>query len=350
LRTVVRRPTAADTKNTKNTKTTKTSCLFFLVAFVIFVGFVSRPWAVSAQASAVSPQSTAAKTMAITFDDLPKVQGFVDIKGSRRTTESILKVLKAHNAPAVAFVNEYRLHDGDRVIPERVALLQSWIDAGIPLGNHTYSHPDINTVPLSVYEKDIERGEAIHQRLMKASPLGRGDWRWFRHPFTHTGQTPEVKSGLEKYLAGRGYLVAPFTIENSDYLFSPIYTKATKAGDTALAARARDEYLAYSDRMVEWFETLARDTFGRDVPQILLIHANDLHTDALAELLTRIERRGYRWVTLSDAMKDPAYQTPDEFVGKFGPSWLHRWRVAKKLPSRMPEEPDPPKWVLNFAK
>src|SRR4029079_849913 len=103
----------------------------------------------------------------------------------------------------------------------------------------------------------------------------------------------------------------------------------------ACVRRTRDAYLEYTDRMVEWFETLAREDFGRDIPQILLIHANDLHADALYALLSRLERRGYRWVTLDEAMKDAAYRTPDRFVGTFGPSWLHRWRVAKHLPPRL---------------
>ena len=82
--------------------------------------------------------------MAITFDDLPKSNGVEDIDGARRTTDSILRVLKAHKAPAVAFVNEGKLYDGRAMVAERAALLQSWVDAGMPLGNHTYSHVDIN--------------------------------------------------------------------------------------------------------------------------------------------------------------------------------------------------------------
>ena len=68
--------------------------------------------------------------------------------------------------------------------------------------------------------------------------------------------------------------------------------------------RVRDAYLAYNDTMLDWFETLAKDDFGRDIPQILLIHSNDLHTDVLDALLTKFEQRGYRWVTLAEAMKD----------------------------------------------
>jgi peptidoglycan/xylan/chitin deacetylase (PgdA/CDA1 family) len=285
--------------------------------------------------------------MAITFDDLPKSGGIEDIEGARRTTASILRVLKAHKAPAIAFVNEGKLYTGAEIVPDRVALLQSWVDAGIPLANHTYSHLDINNVTLEKYQDDVVRGERTYTRLQRG--LGITE-RWFRHPFTHTGPTADIKSALNRFLAGRGYRIAPFTIENSDWIFSAAYAKAARAGDEALVGRVRDGYLDYSDTMIGWFETLAKEDFGRDIPQILLIHSNDLHTDALDALLTRIERRGYRWVTLGDAMKDAAYTTPDDFVGPSGPSWLHRWRIAKKLPPRMPDEPDPPQWVIDASK
>jgi peptidoglycan/xylan/chitin deacetylase (PgdA/CDA1 family) len=298
-------------------------------------------------ARAVPHAQSGGKTMAITFDDLPKSNGVDDIAGARRTTESILRVLKAHEAPAVAFVNEGKLYDGPQIVAGRVALLQAWVDAGVPLGNHTYSHIDLNEVPLQKYEDDVVRGERTYTRLMRGR---RGGDRWFRHPYTHTGPTAEIKAGLEKFLEARGYRIAPFTIENSDWIFSAAYAKAKAAGDEAQMTKVRDAYLAYSGTMLEWDETLARDTFGRDIPQILLIHSNELHTDALDALLTSIERRGYRWVTLAEAMQDEAHATPDEFVGTSGPSWLHRWRVAKKLPSRMREEPDPPRWVVVAAR
>jgi DUF1680 family protein/peptidoglycan/xylan/chitin deacetylase (PgdA/CDA1 family) len=287
------------------------------------------------------------KVMAITFDDLPKSSGVEDVAGARRTTDSILRVLKTHNAPAIGFVNEGKLYTGAQTVADRVALLQSWVDAGITLANHTFSHIDINNVTLDKYQDDVVRGERTYTRLQRGTGITE---RWFRHPFTHTGPTAEIKAGLDRFLAGRGYRIAPFTIENSDWIFSAAYAKARKTGDEALATRVRDAYLAYDDTMLDWFETLAREDFGRDIPQILLIHSNDLHTDALDALLTRVEQRGYRFVTLGDAMKDAAYATPDEFIGTYGPSWLHRWRVAKKLPPRMKDEPDPPQWVIDLSK
>ena len=294
--------------------------------------------------SPVSAQSQ--KTIALTFDDLPKAHGFDDIDGLRRTTDSILKVVRMHHAPAVAFVNEQKLYEGSLLIPERVDELRKWADAGVILGNHTYSHIDINEVPLQRYQEDVIEGEKTYTRLMR----GHSTEKWFRHPFTHTGPTADIKADLNMFLETRGYRVAPFTIENSDWLFSNAYAKAKQARDEAQCARLRDEYLSYTDRMFDWFEPLARDDFGRDIPQILLVHANELHSDVLDVLLTRIEKRGYQFVTLTQAMRDPAYATPDDYVGRFGPSWLHRWRVAKQMPWRMAGEPDPPKWVMDAAK
>lgn len=285
------------------------------------------------------------KTMALTFDDLPKAHGSDDIEGLRKTTDSILRVLKAHHAPAVAFVNEDKLYEGYHLIPERVDELRKWVNAGVILGNHTYSHVDVNDVPLKTYENNIIKGEKTYTRLMR----GHSTEKWFRHPYTHTGPTAEIKNALNKFLATRGYRIAPFTIENGDWIFSAAYEKARQAGDEAQAKRIRDEYLSYNAKMLDWFESLAKDDFGRDIPQILLIHSNALHADALDGLLAGIEKRGYRFVTLSEAMKDPAYASPEEYVGKFGPSWLHRWRVAKQMPWKMADEPDPPKWVVDAA-
>jgi hypothetical protein len=141
--------------------------------------------------------------------------------------------------------------------------------------------------------------------------------------------------------------VAPFTIEAADYAFAAVYERALIAGEQARADETMAAYLAHQDNMVAFAEALAMDTFGRDIPQILLGHVNRLNADAMPELVRRLRARGYIFVTLDSAIDDEAYDTPDRFVGRFGPSWLHRWRVALGLPSRMAAEPDPPGWVMK---
>jgi hypothetical protein len=131
-------------------------------------------------------------------------------------------------------------------------------------------------------------------------------------------------------------------------MFAAIYRRAALAGDQALADRVAGAYVAHTLAMLDFYEPLTVETVGRPVPQILLIHVNDINAVALATLLGRLKSRGYGFVTLSEALRDPAYRLPDDYVGRVGPSWLHRWRVAKGMPSRLTDEPDPPKWVLDL--
>jgi hypothetical protein len=114
--------------------------------------------------------------------------------------------------------------------------------------------------------------------------------------------------------------------------------------------RLRKSYLDYNDGQFEFMERLSAEMFGREISQILLIHANDINADCLDEMLKRLEKRGYRFVTLDQALEDKAYQTKDDYIGLHGPSWLHRWTVSLGLKMKLDQEPDPPKWVMEMFK
>src|SRR2546425_5329233 len=77
--------------------------------------------------SAVPQPPAHPRTMALTFDDLPyvEVDERHDLAAAQRGTASILQALTARKAPAVAFVNEGKLHVDGGVEP-RTALLQQW--------------------------------------------------------------------------------------------------------------------------------------------------------------------------------------------------------------------------------
>jgi peptidoglycan/xylan/chitin deacetylase (PgdA/CDA1 family) len=291
-----------------------------------------------------APPLPAGRTIALTFDDLPLAPDADDLATVRRVEEALIGVLSARRVPAIGFVNESKLHVRGEV-DARIAVLDRWLDAGLALGNHTFSHPSLRDTPLAAYEDDVIHGEVILRQLLARH--GGSPALYFRHPFTATGPTAEVKSAFEGFLRARGYAIAPFTIEDADYIFNLLYLNARIRKDVGQAARIRAAYLDHQDTMMTFFEGLSRDTLGREIPQILLIHANEINADSLGAILDRLAARGYTFVSLDEALRDKAYQTPDRFVGRFGPSWLHRWRVALGLPPRMREEPDPPQWVLD---
>lgn len=304
------------------------SRLIWLVGFVVGAATLSVP-----------AQTT--RRIALTFDDLPGVAQTPTVARLDDINRRLLATLRIERVPAVGFVNAQGVEvEGER--EARLGLLRLWVTQTLTLGNHTFSHPDLNRVQLSEYQADIVRGEPAIRAVLEE----RGHRLvWFRHPYTRTGPTAEIKAGLEAFLNERGYRTAPFTIESADYLFAALYERALLAGDDTRSEQAMAAYLEHQDRVTAFAEALAFDTFGRDIPQILLLHVNRLNADAMPELLRRLRSRGYLFVTLESAMEDEAYATPDRFVGRFGPSWLHRWRVALEKPSKLKDEPDPPAWV-----
>lgn len=283
------------------------------------------------------------RRMALTFDDLPGVSQRTSLSVLEDINTRLLATLRIERIPAVGFVNERGLDiEGEK--DARLDLLRKWVSGPFTLGNHTYSHHDVNDVPLDAYQADVLKGEVATRALLKAA--GR-TLVWFRHPFTHTGPTAEIKRSLDAFLNEHGYRVAPFTVEAADYAFAAVYDRALMAGDQARADQTMAAYLSHQDAMTAFSEALAFDAFGRDIPQVLLAHVNQLNADAMPELLRRLRARGYMFVTLDSAMEDDAYATGDMYVGRNGPSWLHRWRVTLGKPSRLKDEPDPPGWVLK---
>ena len=288
--------------------------------------------------------------VAITFDDLP-IAGVLprDAASSLQLTTSLLRAIAEHHVPVVAFVNENKLHTADGAVdPERVALLERWLDAGVELGNHGYSHLDLHATPLDQFEADVVRGEAITRPLAEAR--GRR-LRFFRHPFLHTGRDLETRARFDRFLAAHGYRVAPVTIDNDEYLFAGAYDRAAARGARKDAARVAAAYVPYMEAKVVYFERNARDLFGRAIRHVLLVHANMLNAERFGDLAAMFERRGYRFITLDRALEDPAYRSEDGYVGSGGITWIHRWALTKRLPKTFfAGEPETPAFVADLAR
>jgi peptidoglycan/xylan/chitin deacetylase (PgdA/CDA1 family) len=280
---------------------------------------------------------------AVTFDDLPEAYagGQGDILRMRDVTRKLVQSIKAHNVPAIGFVNEGKLYvQGE--LDERAALLQMWLDAGLELGNHNFSHAYIDRVPLSAYQEEIVRGETVTRMLLR----GRGmKLKYYRHTELKTGPTPEYKRALERFLAERDYTVAPVTIHNHDFVFARLYADAKARGDRATMERIADAYVPYMERVFEFFENLSRSFLGYEVKQTLILHANELNADYFGDLAGMMKRRGYRFITVDEALKDKAYQLSDAQVAN-GPSWIARWMAAKGLD--VPYQPSEPEFIKEM--
>lgn len=302
-----------------------------------------------APAMETQPSSNKAREVAVTFDDLPAVS----VPGETRQawtglTEKLVQTLKSEGVPATGFVNGDKLL-GSEGTPEnwREDLLRAWLEAGLDLGNHTISHAVLHQVTEEQFEQDVVKGETPLRALLaeKGKTL-----KYFRYPCLQTGRDEAAKASVRQFLRERGYANAPVTIDNSEWVFARAYANCFKSGDFPTAEKVRSAYLPYMESKVDYFERQSQALFGREVRQVLLLHANALNADALPELLSMLERRGYGFVTLDRALQDEAYTLPDGYYGPAGISWLHRWCFAlggKHL--ILPGEERCPSWVMELA-
>src|SRR5262249_30222475 len=140
-----------------------------------------------------------------------------------------------HSPPVYGFVNAKRLEEA----PENKQVLELWRDAGFPLGNHAFSHTDLHTNSLAVFEQDVLADEPILRELMADQ-----DWHWFRFPYLREGETLEKHRDVMVFLKEHGYMVAEVTLSFGDYAYNDPYARCLAKNDTQAIEWMKDSYLS----------------------------------------------------------------------------------------------------------
>jgi peptidoglycan-N-acetylglucosamine deacetylase len=289
------------------------------------------------------PQSTT-REVAVTIDDLPAASRAMPAQAIVEMTSKLLQTLHEQKVPVVGFVNESKLYKLGEV-DDRIKALQLWLDNGFELGNHTFSHMSLNQASLKAWEDDVIRGETVTRLLLTQHNM---KLRYFRHPFLDTGRDLETRRQAEAFLIARDYRIAPITLDAWDWMYAGVYEDAKTRGDSGLQQELVKSYLAYSDSVFAYSEHLAKQIIGYEPKQILLLHANQLEADHIGELIALMRKRGYRFITLAEALSDQAYGLPDTYVGEEGTGWLDHWAVTMGKPPQ--GAPVFPQWVIDRSK
>jgi peptidoglycan/xylan/chitin deacetylase (PgdA/CDA1 family) len=267
------------------------------------------------------------KQVCFSYDDLPLVSyGMNDSAFQMQLTNKLIGALNKNNIPAIGFVNERKLYYNDTLIPVQVEILKSWINNGLELGNHTFSHPDYNEVSCASYTQDIIKDETVIKSLLATKGK---ELTYFRHPFLHVGNTKEKADSLDTFLKIHGYQVAPVTIDNEDYLFASAYKQSKVKNDTSLMKQIGHDFVNYIEQKIMYYEKQSQALFGRNINQILLLHASLLNADYTDSLAQVFKKHNYEFVSMGQTLTDPAYQTNVTFFGDWGISWIDRWALSQ---------------------
>lgn len=284
------------------------------------------------------------RSVAITFDDLP-VAGTTDPAEARAINLAILSALDRRRVPAIGFVIGQRVEDlGEQ---QGADLLKEWVSRGYDLGNHTFTHTASDELSAEQFEQDILKGEAVIAPILASA--GKSP-RYFRFPENHAGDTKDKHDALAAFLQQHGYQLAVCTIDNEDYNFNDAYLKMLSAKDEPSAAKLRAAYLVYTSAEIDYYAGLHKQVFGREIPHVMLLHANRLNADLTDQVLQIFAGKGYRFVTLDAALSDPAYKTPDQFVTREGWMWGYRWAKILGVKVNGSLESEPPAWILQYGK
>jgi len=258
-----------------------------------------------------TPAKSAATQVAITIDDLPWVGPLPDGDSANEALERIAAVLRVHDAPATGFVI------GDRAVQHEQPI-QTWVSWGLTIGNHSASHLDLNHTPVEEWLADVGRGNDF------LGKFGSANVPFFRFPMLHQGDTTDKRARVQSALQDLGLRTAHVTIDNSEWILARAHAAALANKDAALRNAIGREFIRHIVAAVEHADSVARRKVGRSVPQVLLLHANTLVEDKLDALLLELAARGLEFITLEEALADPVYSRPDDYVGPKGLSWLYR--------------------------
>lgn len=290
-----------------------------------------RRWVVAGVLGLTVGAGARAQELAITVDDLPAHEALPPGVSRLEVAQQMLQTLKREKMPRVyGFINAKKLE----AVPEDLAVLRAWRAAGEPLGNHTYSHGSLETMTPRDFEEDIARNEEVLRGVGKGA-----DWHWFRYPYLHEGETAEKHRAVRAWLKAHGYRVAEVSLDFEDYLWNAPYARCSAKGDDAAIAELERTYLETAGKYVDVFRKLNEEVYGRQIPEVLLLHIGAFDARMLPKLIALLREKGYRFVTLEKAEKDKAYAEDPAENGAGGGALQEL--VADERNLDMPDETKP---------
>jgi peptidoglycan/xylan/chitin deacetylase (PgdA/CDA1 family) len=265
-----------------------------------------------------------AQQIAFTWDDLPAHSALPPGETRVEIGRKIVSAMKdAHMPPAYGFVNGTHTERE----PLSTPMLKEWRDAGLPLGNHTWSHMNLNQASVADWEADVLKNEPLLQLYM-----GSSDWHWLRYPFLAEGDTAEKREAARKFLVEHGYKIAAVTMSFADYMYNEPYARCVAKNDAAGIALLEKGYLDAADAYLSYSRTMSKSLYGRDIPYVLLMHVGAIDARLLPRLLQLYRERGVTFVSLEDAEKDSFYKNDLDLSLPGTPDTLEQAMHAHNLP------------------
>lgn len=245
---------------TKNARPSKAKLLVIVLVLICLLFFPVKSLASSLYGldnrGLLDKPTLPPKTVVLTFDD-----------GPSQYTSQIAKILKAKHVKATFFVvgREALKYD----------LLKSLYDDGFEIGNHTYSHPDLATLPPWHVQLELNLARLVIESKTKHST------RLFRPPFLGSDSLSSQSQNFIAQIGQYGYLTAGEDVDSQDW---------RKPG----------------------VEKIVQNATSHSSGGIILLHdgGGDRRqtVESLPEIIDYYTKHGYRFMTIGEALGFPREQ------------------------------------------
>lgn len=280
-------------------------------------------------------------TIALTFDDLPAAGSLPSGQNRTKIVTALTAELKAnHLEGTYGFVNAIKLEND----PDAQHALHIWLDAGMNIGSHTWSHISLTDNTAEAYEHEIALNEPALTQYAEVR-----DWRWFRYPYLWEGDTLEKRHAVRAWLKDHGYRVAQVTLDFEDYAWNNAYGRCLAKQDETSITWLRQSYIENAAEYVRLGREEERIAFGREIPNVMLLHATAFTTLMLPDLLDLLRSQGFQFAALAEVTRDPAYAQDPDAALKYGGTLPDQFMDSRHLPYP-PFKPKPMEKLESLCK
>ncbi len=309
--------------------------------------------ALSASAALAAPQTTPAKPhplthfrplkrhpiVALSFDDLPAAgglrPGMTRVKILTRLTRELRA---AHIKGVYGNVNAVDL-PGD---PDCQQALRVWRAAGMNIGNHTWSHPELDKVTAASYDANIARDEPYLRQF-----AGKSNWHWFRYPYLEEGNTVAKHLAVRRWLHAHHYRVEEVTLNFNDDDWGDPYLRCKAQHNAAAIAWLKASYMQNAAEYIQLEREEQQVAFGHEIPNVLLLHGTEFTTLMLPRLIALLQQQGFRFSTVPRVERNHTYRYDPAVALPGGGSFTTMVLLARHRTVYLPPHPPEPLDKLN---
>ncbi|MEP6683615.1 MAG: polysaccharide deacetylase family protein [Parafilimonas sp.] len=263
-------------------------------------------------------ESSAQKKVCITIDDVPNSI----LYNKENFQHKLLNKIDSMHLPVTIFINEARIFNTDSVA-KNLSLFNDWIKSrNVSLGNHGFNHAMYSSIGLDSFKTEVIKGETITNELAKKYSK---EEKYFRFPYNDLGKDSTQHAQSKAFLDELHLRITPFTVHSEDWMVTELYTYYKEHNMSGDAGRIGNAFIAKTMEYFDYIESITSAKLQKNVAQIYLMHDVLLNADYFDKLVDALQKRGYTFITLDEAMKDLIYASKDYYQKTNGISWVYRW-------------------------